>query len=82
MKTLYRGQAVINKRDTVYLRRYSTPFTVDVCHKDGTFTVVDMHGQKQRVTIDDIDRIGERGDIRLTSYQIRPKVRVCNMQLR
>lgn len=73
MKTLYRGDAVINKRDTVYLRGVSAPFIVDVCHKDGTYTVISIYGRKHRVTKNDIDRIGDMGEIKLTDYIFKNK---------
>lgn len=73
LKPLYRKDAKIKKNDTVYLRRVSTPFKVDVCHKDGTFTVVSIHKTKSRITIDEIDRIGLMGIVKLTDYNIKPK---------
>lgn len=75
MQLMHRDHAVINKRDKIYLRGVSAPFIVDVCHQDGTYTVVSINGRKQRVTKNDIDRIGENGEIRLTNYIIKPKER-------
>lgn len=76
MQLMHRDHAVINKRDKIYLRRISTPFVVDICHKDGTYTVISIHDLKYRITKDDIDRIGDMGEIKLTDYIFKNKERL------